>query len=226
DHIQMSMIKDDLWSEKMGPVKQQGNHDCCWAVASAEVVSNVRHELGHDTTYVEYSVQYLVDFTRPELRRLSRKTAHFCYPLHVKKALDFISQKGIEREDARPFSKDVCKEDVSPVQPSNVLAYIKEAITVDKVDEVVEILRKHAIACDIPIFEPEYSGIEDKIYRGPTSRISRYVAQHSGNLVGGGIDDGEKYLRFRSSHSEDFGLKGTMKVSMEAMLMCLSSRSS
>ncbi|EFH53025.1 hypothetical protein ARALYDRAFT_904369 [Arabidopsis lyrata subsp. lyrata] len=64
----------------------------------------------HDTTYVEYLARYLVDFTRPELRCLSRKT-HFCYPLLVKDALEFISKKGIERKDARPFCQ-TCEKDL------------------------------------------------------------------------------------------------------------------
>lgn len=77
----------------------------------------------------------------------------------MKCALEFICKNGIEIEHARHF-RQTCEKDVISAESSNLVGYIKEAITLDKFEEIVEALQRHPIACDIPIFEPKYATYE------------------------------------------------------------------
>lgn len=114
-----------------------------------------------DTERIEYSCQDLVDFTNPQLRYVKKinasNTEHFCYPCHVRDALNFVSEYGIAREEDRPF-QFLCQKDVPPRDESN-LAYIGEVVSVMTIKEVVKVLKEHPVAASVPIFETEYSTV-------------------------------------------------------------------
>ncbi|CAN7013132.1 unnamed protein product [Brassica oleracea var. botrytis] len=156
----------------MGPVKNQGNHEVCWALVSAELVSVVRYVRGHDRVKVDYSIQDIVDFTNKEERRLRKDTGHYCYPWTI--------------------------------------------------EDTLTVLHEHPVAAEIPIFVPEYTNIENKIYRGPTTSSSVFTSMHAVNIIGAATEEnGEKYVYVRSSHGETLGVNGNLKVSIEIMMMCL-----
>ncbi|CAH2067273.1 unnamed protein product [Thlaspi arvense] len=192
--------------------------EICWAITSSELVSVIRSIMGLDTERVNYSAQYLVDFTRPHLR-LREREGHYCYTCHVEEALKYVETHGIETQNIRPLQ---CKANVQEKSSSARLGYIGNVVKVRGLEAALEVVERHPVATSIPIFEPEYSLIGEKIYRGPTSRLSKYKSMHAGNITGGGVtDDGEKFIWFRSSHGKELGRFGYLKVSVEMMGCCL-----
>uniref|UniRef100_A0A1J3HW27 Cathepsin L-like proteinase n=1 Tax=Noccaea caerulescens TaxID=107243 RepID=A0A1J3HW27_NOCCA len=213
-------IHGNIWETTFGEVMNQLEHEICWAITSAELVSVIRFLEKLDVPRIDYSAQYLVDFTKSDLRGMKRpSTDHFCYTCDVEEALDYVRVHGIETEQARPFL-DMCEEYVAPKNSSN-LGYIRTVEKMDTLEESLQVVERHPVAASIPIFEPEYIEIKDKIYRGPTSRISKYRSMHAGNITGGGEENGEKYVWLRTSHGKMIGVHGYLKVSTEVMAMCI-----
>ncbi|KAG7633316.1 Peptidase C1A papain C-terminal [Arabidopsis suecica] len=60
------------WGPFYGPVKDQGEHDICWAIVTAELVTAIRWIKQHENG-TEYSYQELVDFVFPEKGKLQKK---------------------------------------------------------------------------------------------------------------------------------------------------------
>ncbi|CAH8252842.1 unnamed protein product [Arabidopsis lyrata] len=225
DHVTVDEF-GNRWSSKMGDIINQLDHEVCWAIVIVDLVSAVRHILRRDTQKVKYSAQYLVDFTRANSRSRSsskkNKPGHSCYACPVLEGLKYVQENGIETEAARPFDNAFCKKGFERRSSLN-LAYIKDVVKLSSIEETIKALDRHPVAATIPIFEPEYSMIGENIYRGRTSTISRYSTTHAINITGVGKDKktGEKFVWAKSSHGLKFGVAGYMKVSIEMMMMCL-----
>ncbi|XP_018512240.1 uncharacterized protein LOC103853010 isoform X1 [Brassica rapa] len=235
DHIQFAYLKtaeegdilvtEDQWVKIMGPVKNQLEHDICWAFVTAELVSAVRHIYKYDPTVVEYSCRDLVDFVDHQ-KRSQEKTKeksgnkHFCYAHGLRQGFEYVKVNGILREESRPFEAD-CREEVVTRHGSN-LGYIKEVVSLTTVKEVLQTLQNHPVAGCIPVFEPDYGSINDQLYYGPTSPLSRYETMHAISFVGaGGVKEGEKHVNARSSHGVNFGKDGYFKICFQHVIICL-----
>ncbi|KAL0668390.1 hypothetical protein Bca4012_031094 [Brassica carinata] len=107
-------LKEDQWLKPMGPVKNQGNHEVCWALVLAELVSVVRYVRGHDRVKVDYSIQDIVDFTNKEERWLRKDTGRYCYPWYIHSGLEYVKRCGVQREEDRPFQVNSCTKNVAP----------------------------------------------------------------------------------------------------------------
>ncbi|XP_010451343.1 PREDICTED: cathepsin R-like [Camelina sativa] len=210
---------DDKWLELMGPVKDQGTHVVCWALVAAEMVSAIRYLKKYDTVKTEYSLQDIVDFTNPE-KRAQKGGPHYCYPWYVHKGLEYVSRAGIQREEARPFHRDHCEKDVPPRNPVR-LGYIREAVQLKTIEDALVVLLEHPVAGGIPLFSPEYANIKDELFQGPTAQLSTFTGMHAVTIVGANEENGEKYVRVRSSHGKTIGKDGNLKVSIEIMIVCL-----
>ncbi|CAF1912157.1 BnaCnng19950D [Brassica napus] len=237
DHIQFAYLKtaeegdilvtEDEWVKLMGPVKNQLEHDICWAFVTAELVSavRVRHIYKYDPTVVEYSCRDLVDFVDHQ-KRSEEKTKeksgnkHFCYAHGLREGFEYVKVNGILREESRPFEAN-CREEVLTRHGSN-LGYIGEVVSLTTVKEVLQTLQNHPVAGCIPVFEPDYSSINDQLYYGPTSPLSRYETMHAISFVGaGGVKEGEKHVNARSSHGVNFGKDGYFKICFQHVIICL-----
>ncbi|CAF1844890.1 hypothetical protein HID58_060551 [Brassica napus] len=206
----------------MGPVKNQGNHEVCWALVLAELVSVVRYVRGHDRVKVDYSIQDIVDFTNKEERRLRKDTGHYCYPWYIHSGLEYVKRCGVQREEDRPFQVNSCTKNVAPRDPLSKLTYISKVIHLRTIEDTLTVLHEHPVAAEIPIFVPEYTNIGNKIYRGPTTSSSVFTSMHAVNIIGAATEEnGEKNVYVRSSHGETLGVNGNLKVSIEIMMMCL-----
>lgn len=126
----------------------------------------------------------------------------------------------ILREESRPFEAN-CREEVLTRHGSN-LGYIGEVVSLTTVKEVLQTLQNHPVAGCIPVFEPDYSSINDQLYYGPTSPLSRYETMHAISFVGaGGVKEGEKHVNARSSHGVNFGKDGYFKICFQHVIICL-----
>ncbi|KAJ4899283.1 hypothetical protein Rs2_13234 [Raphanus sativus] len=97
--VMPGFLKDTNWKEYMGRVRDQGGHDTCWAVVTAELISAIRFILKYDAKYTEYSAQYLVDYANPAKALANYpKEKHYCYTYSVAKGLDFVLDGGIPTE--------------------------------------------------------------------------------------------------------------------------------
>ncbi|KAG2288045.1 hypothetical protein Bca52824_047649 [Brassica carinata] len=200
----------------MGPVKNQGNHEVCWALVLAELVSVVRYVRGHDRVKVDYSIQDIVDFTNKEERWLRKDTGRYCYPWYIHSGLEYVKRCGVQREEDRPFQVNSCTKNVAPRDPLSKLTYISKVIHLRTIEDTLTVLHEHPVAAEIPIFVPEYTNI------GNVS-LSLLLNFELTNLIVGAAteENGEKNVYVRSSHGETLGVNGNLKVSIEIMMMCL-----
>ncbi|XP_048634189.1 cathepsin L-like proteinase [Brassica napus] len=211
-------LKGLKWKDLMGAVVDQKEHDVCWAIVVAELIRALRQIDGRDADVnIRYSAQELIDFVDPEQRRVERKKEHYCYPLNLTKGFEYVMKNGIQREEDRPFSG--CPRDVPDHTPSSQLGYIKDFVRLKTIDEVLIQLKKHPIGAALAIFQPEYKNIGKKIYRGPVSQDSKLRYMHAVSLVDVGEENGEKYVLARTSHGDDFGDGGYIKISLEIVLV-------
>ncbi|KAL9277758.1 putative papain-like cysteine peptidase superfamily [Arabidopsis thaliana] len=86
------------WRPFYDPMKDQGEHDICWAIVTAELVTAIRFCVSGE-------------------RKFQKNKPHFCYRLSIVKALRYFVRQGIQKALYRPF--DGCKEFPLPRVLSN-----------------------------------------------------------------------------------------------------------
>ncbi|CAH8267438.1 unnamed protein product [Arabidopsis lyrata] len=205
------------WGPFYGPVKDQGEHDICWAIVTAELVTAIRW-IKQRENGTEYSYQELVDFVFPEKGKLRNNKAHFCYRLSILKALRYVVQQGIQKAVDRPF--DGCKEFPPPRVLSNPhLGYIGAAKSIPTVEEALIHLQTQPLGAAMPIFQPDYENIKGGIYRGPMHPDSMFMGMHAVSVTGAGVENGESFMWVRSSHGVGVGKGGYFRISIDALIL-------
>lgn len=76
--------------------------------------------MGRDNPRINYSTQYLVDFTKTDLRSIERYGSHFCYIYLVEETLNHVRKHEIENEEAHLVAQTLCKADVPSKSSSNL----------------------------------------------------------------------------------------------------------
>ncbi|CAA7052203.1 unnamed protein product [Microthlaspi erraticum] len=97
-------VKGVRWQDMMGALRNQTDHDVCWAIVVSELIWAVRQiEKRDEDVNIRYSPQELIDFVDAEQRKVGSKEGHYCYPLNLTKGFEYVKKNGIQREENRPF---------------------------------------------------------------------------------------------------------------------------
>ncbi|CAH8366451.1 unnamed protein product [Eruca vesicaria subsp. sativa] len=208
-----------LEKKYMGLMRDQGGHDTCWAVVTAELISAIRFILKYDTKYTEYSAQYLVDYADPAKASVNyAKKRHYCYTYSVAKGLDFVLDGGIPTE--AHWKYEGCRKPPAYRLPKDQAhVHIASVQRFPSVDEMLYHLQFHPIGASLALFLPDYSTVRKGIYRGPTSNESVFKALHAVSIYGIEVVNGETIALVKSTHGEELGDGGYFRVSLDTMIV-------
>ncbi|KAJ4866842.1 hypothetical protein Rs2_44999 [Raphanus sativus] len=217
--VMPGFLKDTNWKEYMGRVRDQGGHDTCWAVVTAELISAIRFILKYDAKYTEYSAQYLVDYANPAKALANYpKEKHYCYTYSVAKGLDFVLDGGIPTEAHWEY-KGCRKQPAYRTPKDHPHVHIASVQRLTSVEEMFHNLQFHPIGASLALFLPDYSTIKKGIYRGPTSKASVYIGAHAVSIYGIKVVNGETIALVKSTHGTELGNDGYFRVSLDTMLV-------
>ncbi|CAL9227252.1 unnamed protein product [Arabidopsis halleri] len=209
------------WKHKMGPVRNQGEHETCWAIVASELISALRFIRKDDGAYTEYSSQFLVDYACPEKARIEKDDGHYCYPHTIMKALRFVQTSGLPLESHWTYKG--CRKAPPPIYTpppaGDPRVYIASAKSLKTMDIALQQLQFNPIGAALYIFDPEYYIIGGDIYRGPIYKESKYRGMHAVSIIGVTDEKGEAIAHVKSTHGEEVGNRGYFRVSLDVVLI-------
>lgn len=207
------------WFQELGPVRDQGHHELCWAYVAADQTSANLSIRTPGQQYITLSVWDLCRSCRPDRlgREATAQQGHMCYREYVYHALIHIAQRGLSwafpSEDTVHFFCSL----PFPLHPDRVRPRFTPVV-IPSLWEALRYLPRGPISADIVTYS-ELFNIGDGIYRGPTTDNSTFLGYHACSIGSIMIVNGELVAVCKLSNGPDVGMFGYVKISLSTIYM-------
>ncbi|CAL9227253.1 unnamed protein product [Arabidopsis halleri] len=223
NHVVTSdVVRAKNWKSQIGRIRDQGQHETCWAIVGAELISSLRYIFKYDVNYTNYSAQYLVDFVdmAKGRKRFRETTKHYCFRHRIAKGLKFVKDAGgipLESHWQYIGCRSAGPPNYKPPEFPHV--QIESVVEISSVHEALPYLEFHPIGASLAVFRPDYYIIKEGTYRGPLYQESKYEGYHAVSIYGVSEENGETVAFIKSSHGEKVGNKGYLRVSLDVVMI-------
>ncbi|CAH8290410.1 unnamed protein product [Eruca vesicaria subsp. sativa] len=203
----------------VGDVRDQGNHELCWAYVCVNLVSALRVIEGLDGGFVTLSVKELCFFASPHLRSLQAAKRHKCHTHQLTSGLEYIRDHGVTVQRGAGGDSFNCVTDQPKGRNEKKIKIAGFRFMGNDLPQALKSLEKQPIGATLVIFSDYWKIRKGEIYRGPTSDNSRYEGLHGMTIVDAFLLNGELVFWCKSSHGTECHDKGYVLVSAETMVM-------